>query len=380
MVKAAYSCGKPALGVGAGNVPAYIERTAKLRAGRQRRRAVQVVRQRHGLRLRAGRHPRRPNLRGGHGRVRQAARLPLPTPRRRPLWSSSSSVSSADGTALRRAPSSTPQSSAEPGMDRRAGRASRCPRTPRSSWSRSASVGPARAADPGEALPGAGRAAGGRARARHHPGRADGRVGRPGPQRRHPHRGRAARRSSSAAGSRPSGSSATRPPRMGGIGDIYNAFLPSLTLGCGSYGHNSVSGNVSAVNLINIKRVGRRNNNLQWFKVPAQDLLRAERHPLPDRHARRAPGDHRDRRDDDPARLRRQDHRRPAPTRRDRSPCRSSTTVEPEPSVDTVTSGRRADARLPAGHHHRARRRLADGRRQGDVAAVRAPGRRSSPT
>ena len=55
---------------------------------------------------------------------------------------------------------------------------------------------------------------------------------------------------------------------MGGIGDVYNAFLPSLTLGCGCYGRNSVSGNVSAVNLINIKRIGRRNNNLQWFKVP----------------------------------------------------------------------------------------------------------------
>lgn len=60
------------------------------------------------------------------------------------------------------------------------------------------------------------------------------------------------------------------PSSLGGIGDIYNAFLPSLTLGCGSYGHNSVSNNVSAVNLINIKRVGRRNNNLQWFKVPAK--------------------------------------------------------------------------------------------------------------
>ncbi|MGV2549551.1 bifunctional acetaldehyde-CoA/alcohol dehydrogenase, partial [Bacillus licheniformis] len=51
---------------------------------------------------------------------------------------------------------------------------------------------------------------------------------------------------------------------------IYNAFIPSLTLGCGSYGHNSVSNNVSAINLVNIKRVGRRNNNLQWFKVPAK--------------------------------------------------------------------------------------------------------------
>ncbi|MEP6562512.1 MAG: aldehyde dehydrogenase family protein, partial [Nakamurella sp.] len=60
------------------------------------------------------------------------------------------------------------------------------------------------------------------------------------------------------------------PSSMGGIGDVYNAFVPSMTLGCGSYGHNSVSGNVSAINLINIKRVGRRNNNLQWFKVPGK--------------------------------------------------------------------------------------------------------------
>lgn len=58
------------------------------------------------------------------------------------------------------------------------------------------------------------------------------------------------------------------PASQGGIGDMYNAFLPSLTLGCGSYGHNSVSHNVTAVDLINIKRVARRTNNLQWFKVP----------------------------------------------------------------------------------------------------------------
>jgi len=58
------------------------------------------------------------------------------------------------------------------------------------------------------------------------------------------------------------------PASQGGIGDMYNAFLPSLTLGCGSYGHNSVSNNVTAVDLINVKRIGRRTNNLQWFKVP----------------------------------------------------------------------------------------------------------------
>ncbi|MGB2571134.1 bifunctional acetaldehyde-CoA/alcohol dehydrogenase [Micromonospora citrea] len=60
------------------------------------------------------------------------------------------------------------------------------------------------------------------------------------------------------------------PASQGGIGDMYNAFLPSLTLGCGSYGRNSVSNNVSAVNLINIKRIGRRSNNMQWFKVPSK--------------------------------------------------------------------------------------------------------------
>ena len=58
------------------------------------------------------------------------------------------------------------------------------------------------------------------------------------------------------------------PSTFGGIGDVYNAFLPSLTLGCGSYGANSVSNNVGAVNLINVKRIGRRNTNMQWFKVP----------------------------------------------------------------------------------------------------------------
>lgn len=58
------------------------------------------------------------------------------------------------------------------------------------------------------------------------------------------------------------------PSTFGGIGNVYNDFIPSLTLGCGSYGHNSVGDNVGAVHLLNIKKVGRRNNNMQWFKVP----------------------------------------------------------------------------------------------------------------
>ena len=60
------------------------------------------------------------------------------------------------------------------------------------------------------------------------------------------------------------------PSTFGGIGNVYNSFLPSLTLGCGSYGHNSVAGNVSAINLLNIKKVGRRRNNMQWFKIPSK--------------------------------------------------------------------------------------------------------------
>lgn len=58
------------------------------------------------------------------------------------------------------------------------------------------------------------------------------------------------------------------PSAFGGIGDIYNSMMPSLTLGCGSYGHNSTSSNVTAMNLINKKRVAKRRVNMQWFKIP----------------------------------------------------------------------------------------------------------------
>lgn len=58
------------------------------------------------------------------------------------------------------------------------------------------------------------------------------------------------------------------PSSQGAIGDIYNAYIPSLTLGCGTFGGNSVSTNVSAIHLINIKRMAKRTVNMQWFKVP----------------------------------------------------------------------------------------------------------------
>ncbi len=58
------------------------------------------------------------------------------------------------------------------------------------------------------------------------------------------------------------------PSSHGAIGDIYNTNMPSLTLGCGSFGHNSTTSNVSATNLINIKRIAKRRTNMQWFKIP----------------------------------------------------------------------------------------------------------------
>ena len=59
------------------------------------------------------------------------------------------------------------------------------------------------------------------------------------------------------------------PSAHGGIGDIYNFKLaPSLTLGCGSWGGNSVSENVGVKHLINIKTVAERRENMLWFRTP----------------------------------------------------------------------------------------------------------------
>lgn len=61
------------------------------------------------------------------------------------------------------------------------------------------------------------------------------------------------------------------PSSQGAIGDIYNFRLePSLTLGCGSWGGNSVSENVGVKHLMNIKTVAERRENMLWFKVPSK--------------------------------------------------------------------------------------------------------------
>ncbi len=59
------------------------------------------------------------------------------------------------------------------------------------------------------------------------------------------------------------------PAAQGGIGDIYNFNLePSLTLGCGSWGNNAVSENVGPKHLLNTKTVAKRRENMLWFKIP----------------------------------------------------------------------------------------------------------------
>ncbi|GAA4066881.1 bifunctional acetaldehyde-CoA/alcohol dehydrogenase [Amphibacillus indicireducens] len=65
------------------------------------------------------------------------------------------------------------------------------------------------------------------------------------------------------------------PAAQGGIGDIYNFKLtPSLTLGCGSWGGNSVSENVGVKHLLNIKTVAERKENMLWFKAPEKTFFK----------------------------------------------------------------------------------------------------------
>jgi acetaldehyde dehydrogenase/alcohol dehydrogenase len=58
------------------------------------------------------------------------------------------------------------------------------------------------------------------------------------------------------------------PASQGAIGDLYNTNIPSLTLGCGTMGRNSTTANVSIRNLVNVKRVAMRRVNMKWFKIP----------------------------------------------------------------------------------------------------------------
>ena len=71
------------------------------------------------------------------------------------------------------------------------------------------------------------------------------------------------------------------PAAHGGIGDLYNFKLaPSLTLGCGSWGGNSVSDNVGVMHLLNIKTVAERRENMLWFRAPEKIYFKKGSMPL----------------------------------------------------------------------------------------------------
>ncbi|MBQ0983469.1 bifunctional acetaldehyde-CoA/alcohol dehydrogenase [Streptomyces sp. F63] len=128
------------------------------------------------------------------------------------------------------------------------------------------------------------------------------------------------------------------PSSHGAIGGIYNSLLPSLTLGCGSWGSTSVSNNVSAANLLNIKRMSTRHNNLQWFKVPPKIYFepQAIRYlaSMPDVHRITVVTDATMTRLGYVDRINRVLQRRPQPVT-----VQVIDDVEPEPSIDSVQRG-----------------------------------------
>jgi acetaldehyde dehydrogenase/alcohol dehydrogenase len=130
------------------------------------------------------------------------------------------------------------------------------------------------------------------------------------------------------------------PSSQGAIGGIYNGLLPSLTLGCGSWGSTSVSNNVSAAQLLNVKRVGTRRNNLQWFKVPPKIYFepQAIRYlaSMPDVHRVTIVTDATMTRLGFVDRVDRVLKRRPEPVT-----LQIIDNVEPEPSIDSVRRGAR---------------------------------------
>ncbi|GAA2250195.1 aldehyde-alcohol dehydrogenase [Streptomyces ruber] len=130
------------------------------------------------------------------------------------------------------------------------------------------------------------------------------------------------------------------PSSQGAIGGIYNSLLPSLTLGCGSWGSTSVSNNVSAAQLLNVKRVSTRHNNLQWFKVPPKIYFepQAIRYltSMPDVHRVTVVTDATMTRLGYVDRVTRVLQRRPEPVT-----VQIIDDVEPEPSIDSVRHGAR---------------------------------------
>ena len=263
MVKAAYSSGKPALGVGAGNTPVIIDDTADMQARRQLHHPLQDVRQRHDLRFRAVRHRPRLHLhqdvkaefqRRGCYFVKQGAEMDA---LRAAMFKNGALDHRIPGMAAAKiaelagieVPAKTKILIAEvTSTDPEKEEFSHEKLSPVLAMYHAKDF--QEAVDKAEHLVLAG-GPGHTASLYVHP--AQSREDQPKFQ----HVMKACR------------IVINTPSSHGGIGDLYNfGMKPSLTLGCGSWGGNSVSENVGVKHLINVKTVAERRENMLWFRAP----------------------------------------------------------------------------------------------------------------
>lgn len=131
------------------------------------------------------------------------------------------------------------------------------------------------------------------------------------------------------------------PSSHGAIGDIYNTNMPSLTLGCGSYGNNSTTQNVSTSNLINVKRVAKRRVNMQWFKIPEKIYFEADS----TQYLEKMPGIHKAFIVTDPSMVKLGYVNKILYYLRKREEyvhCEIFSEVEPDPSLNTIMRGKEA--------------------------------------
>ena len=167
------------------------------------------------------------------------------------------------------------------------------------------------------------------------------------------------------------------PSSFGGIGDLYNFKLaPSLTLGCGSWGGNSVSENVGVKHLVNIKTVAERRENMLWFRAPEKVYIKKGCLPV----ALDEVGNVMQKKKAfivTDSFLYKNGYTKPITDKLDEMGVTHTTffNVAPDPTLLRQRQGGGCHERdFPAGLHYRRWRRLRHGRRQDHVGDVRASG------
>ena len=167
------------------------------------------------------------------------------------------------------------------------------------------------------------------------------------------------------------------PSSHGGIGDLYNFKLaPSLTLGCGSWGGNSVSENVGVKHLLNIKTVAERRENMLWFRAPEKVYLKKGCLPVALDELKHVMGKKKAFIVTDSF-LYHNGYTKPITDKLDELGIAHTTffDVAPDPDAGLREGGREGRWRsFRAGRDHRAGRRLRHGRGQDHVGDVRASG------